>query len=91
MKLQKTQKSIETKDSIYQPGDKVYYKHQDSKEWKGLAEVIGHDNHQVFVKQRGLFILTHPCSLCLIQSSDRNNQRRRRKLCEHFKGMCYRS
>ena len=38
----------------YQPGDKIYYKHQNSKEWKGPAEVIGRDNHQVFVKQGGL-------------------------------------
>ena len=57
---------------IYQPGDKVYYKHQDSKESKGPAEVIGHDNHQVFVKQGGLFIRIHPCSLCLIQSPERS-------------------
>ena len=57
---------------IYQPGDKVRYKRQDSKEWKEPAEVIGRDNHQVFVKQGGLFIHIHPCSLRLIQSPDRS-------------------
>ena len=30
---------------IYQLGDMVYCKRQKSKEWKGLAEVIGRDNH----------------------------------------------
>ena len=57
---------------IYQPCDKVYYKHQDSKEWKGPAEVIGCDNYQVFVKQGSLFFYIHPCSLHLIQSPDRS-------------------
>ena len=49
-----------------------YYKSQHSKEWKGRAEVIGHDNHQVLVKQGRLYIRIQPCSLCLIQSPDRS-------------------
>ena len=50
----------------------IIYERQDSKEWKGTAEVIGHDNHQVFGKQGGSYIHIHPSSLHLIQRPDKN-------------------
>ena len=53
---------------IYNQGDKVFYKRLNSKEWKGAAEVIGKDDHQVFVKHGGIFVRIHPCSLCLVNA-----------------------
>ena len=45
---------------IYNQGDKVFHKRVNSKEWKGPAEVIGKDDHEVFVKHGGIFVHTHP-------------------------------
>ena len=50
----------------FTPGDKVYYKHLNSDYWKGPAEVIGKDNHQVIVKHGGSLIRVHPISLRLV-------------------------
>ena len=47
----------------YLPGEKVYYKRIDSAYWRGPAEVIGKDSHQVILKHGGLFVRTHPVSL----------------------------
>ena len=53
---------------IYNQGDKVFCKRVNSKEWKGSAEVIGKDNHQVFAKHGGIFVRIHLCSLCLVNA-----------------------
>ena len=51
---------------IYNHGDKVFYKHVKLKEWKGPAEVIGKDDHKVFIKHGVIFVRVHPCSLHLV-------------------------
>ena len=51
----------------FTPGDKVYYKRLDSDYWKGPAEIIGKDNHQVIVKQGGSLIRMYPISLRLVE------------------------
>ena len=38
---------------VYQTGDVVFYKRNESSKWKGPDIVIGRDNHQVFVKHGG--------------------------------------
>ena len=48
---------------VFQPGDRVYYKRQDSDIWKGPAVVIGKDTHQIILKHGGLFVRVHPVSL----------------------------
>ena len=53
---------------IYNQGDKVFYKRVNSKEWKGPAEVIGKDDHQVFVKHGGIFVRINPYSLPLVNA-----------------------
>ena len=51
----------------FTPGDKVYYKRLNSDYWKGPAEVIGKDDHQVTVKHGGSLIRVHPISLRLVE------------------------
>ena len=62
---------------IYNQGDNVFYKRVNSKEWKGPAEVIGKDDHQVFVKNGGIFVPIPSCSLHLVDapvSSDKKTK-----------------
>ena len=46
---------------IYQPGDIVYYKRENSNMWKGPDTVIGRE--QIIVKHRGTQIRVHVCRL----------------------------
>ena len=46
-----------------QNGDQVYYKRNDSNEWRGPGVVIGRDGKQVLVKHRGVYVRVHICRL----------------------------
>ena len=48
---------------VYQTGDVVFYKRNESSKWKGPGIVIGRDNHQVFVKHSGTYVRVNPCHL----------------------------
>ena len=48
---------------VYQTGDVVFYKTNESSKWKGPVTVIGRDNHQVFVKHGGTYVRVNPCHL----------------------------
>ena len=48
---------------IYETGDKVFYKRNDSDKWRGPATVIGKEKHQVFVKHGGIYVRVNPCHL----------------------------
>ena len=50
----------------YVTGDKVFYKRDDSNEWRGPCVVIGQVNQQVFVKHGSFYIRLHPCRLQLV-------------------------
>ena len=47
----------------YKTGDKVYYKRNESKEWKGPGVVIGQDGPVIFVRHGGMLVLVHQCRL----------------------------
>ena len=51
-------------------GDQVFYKHNDSKHWKGPGKVLGYDGQQVLIKHGGTYVRVHPCRVML----HRNNQ-----------------
>ena len=48
---------------VYETGDKVFYKRNDSDKWRGPATVIGKEKHQVFVKHGGIYVRVNPCHL----------------------------
>ena len=48
---------------IYETGDKVFYKRNDSDKWREPATVIGKEKHQVFVKHGGIYVRVNPCHL----------------------------
>ena len=48
-------------DVKYFTGDIVYYKRNNSNEWKGPGTVIGQDGQQVLVKHGGSYVRVHPC------------------------------
>ena len=48
---------------VYQTGDVVFYKTNESSKWKGPGIVTGKDNHQVFVKHGGTYVRVNPCHL----------------------------
>ena len=64
-KLQKAMTSnVRETDSVnVKIGDNVYYKRQNSNEWKGPAVVIGRDGKQLLVKQGGIVCRVHICRL----------------------------
>ena len=48
-------------DSVYLVGDKVYYKRQSDRCWRGSATVLGKDAQRVLLKHGGYYIRVHPC------------------------------
>ena len=50
-------------DAVFDKGDKVYYKRNKDRRWKGPASVIGQDNKNVIIKHGGETIRVHPASL----------------------------
>ena len=54
---------------IYQPGDFLYFKRNDSNQWKGPETVLGRENKQVLVKHDGVYIRIHGCRLVHAQNS----------------------
>ena len=54
-------------DVKYFTGDNVYYKRNNSNEWKGPGTVIGQDGQQVLVEHGGSYVRVHPCRLLLEQ------------------------
>ena len=44
-------------------GDSVFYKRNDSKEWRGPGIVIGKDGKQVLVKHGGTYVRVHTCRI----------------------------
>ena len=62
---------LEPQGIKYITGDHVYFKRADSREWHGLARVLGKDGQQVLVKNRSTYVRVHPCRLQLIPLSPR--------------------
>ena len=54
---------------ICQPRDIVYYKRNDSNQWKGPAKVLRHEYKQILVKHGGVYIRVHACRLQHTQNS----------------------
>ena len=52
-----------------QPGTRYFI--SDSGYWKGPGTVIGHDNKQVFVRHRGVYVRVSPCHLQLVSESEK--------------------
>ena len=50
-------------DIQYQIGDKVYYKRNNSHEWRGPAKILGCDKSQYLLKHGGNYVRVHPCKL----------------------------
>ena len=44
-------------------GDSVYYKRNNSKQWKGLGKVVGQDGQQILIKHGSYYIRCHPCHI----------------------------
>ena len=63
----------------YASGEKVYYKRKDSAYWRGPAEVIGKDSHQVILKHGGLFVRVHPVSLRRVEKPNQTGGELNRK------------
>ena len=48
---------------VYEVGDLVYYKRNDSKRWRGPGTVIGKDRNQIYVKHGGSYLRVNPCHI----------------------------
>ena len=58
--LQKTRTATSL---VYEVGDLVYYKRNDSKRWRGPGRVIGKDRNQIYVKHGGSYLRVNPCHI----------------------------
>ena len=54
----------------YCSGDRVYYKRNDSNEWKGPATVLGRDGQCVLIRHGGFYVRVHPCRLMITNDKD---------------------
>ncbi|PIK59085.1 hypothetical protein BSL78_03967 [Apostichopus japonicus] len=61
--------------SNFVTGDKVYYKRQDSNEWKGPGVVIGRDGVVVFVRHGGSYVRVHRCRLNKVGEQDNRQEK----------------
>ncbi len=52
-------KQLQPTNERYETGDKVYYKHADSAQWKGPCVVIGQDGAVIFVRHRVSYVRVH--------------------------------
>lgn len=52
-------KQLRPTDEKYETGDKVYYKHADSAQWKSPGVVIGQDGAVIFVRHGGTYVRVH--------------------------------
>lgn len=50
-------------DTVFEKGDEVYFKREDSKKWHGPGRVIAQDGKVVFVRHGSGYIRVHPCRL----------------------------
>ena len=50
-----------TTSLIYELVDEVYYKSNDSNQWKGPGTIIGKENKHMIVKHGSQHIQVHPC------------------------------
>ena len=57
-------------DVVYQMGDQVYFKRNESKEWYGPAKVLGCEKSQYLLKHGGNYVRVHPCRMQLVNISD---------------------
>ena len=57
----------------------------DSGYWKGPGTVIGHDNKQVFVRHRGIYVHVSPCHLQLLSESEKAENVGTKELKSDFK------
>lgn len=57
----------------YNTGEKVYYKRQGCKEWKGPGTVIGQDGAVVFVRHGGSWVRVHRSRLTRVPNLSRDN------------------
>ena len=48
---------------IYEPGDIVYFKRENSNLWKWSGTVIGRENKQILAKYGGTYLRVHACQL----------------------------
>lgn len=56
--------NIRLSDSMeVQCGDEVFYKRNDSTEWRGPGIVIGRDGKQILVRHGGVYVRVHVCRL----------------------------
>eukprot|EP00111_Clytia_hemisphaerica_P014173 TCONS_00041752-protein len=64
--------NIRTSGEIkYLTGDRVYYKRNDSNEWKGPGTVLGQDGQQILVKHGSHYVRVHPCRAKLVHENDK--------------------
>ena len=55
---------------VYEVGDLVYYKRNDSKRWRGPSTVIGKDRNQIYVKHGGSYLRVNPCHIRPVKRSE---------------------
>ena len=64
-------------DIKYITGDHVYYKRNDSNEWKGPGTVLGQDGQQILIKHGSYYVRVHPCRAKLVHDDCSNQSEKR--------------
>ena len=58
----------------YITGDVVFYKRNNSKQWKGPGKVIGQESQQVLIKHGGIYVRVHPCRVMMDKKVEESGQ-----------------
>ena len=54
----------------FQPGEKVFYKRRQTKEWRGPAKVLGKESNFVLIRHGSTYYRCHPCQLMKDKSNN---------------------
>ena len=59
-------------NTLYLPGDEVFFKREGEKRWRGPGRVIGQDGQKVLVKTPCSLVSVHTCRICLTSDTEKN-------------------
>ena len=73
IKLALNHQTRNTTSKVFNNGDHVYYKRNNSKEWRGPGTILGIDGKQILVRHGGTYVRVSPCSVAKVKCDENDS------------------